>query len=87
MIMKETPIALRMDKVGILSLDVAAAVALAQPMDDFALVDFLLTLPSAGEVRDYVEMYLGASAAASAFATEFLRRTRADPQLAKGGGL
>lgn len=54
--------------------------------NDMTLLDFLLSLPSAGEVRDYVALYLGESEAATAFGAEFLRRKRADPALSSVGG-
>jgi len=42
--------------------------------DDLTLVDFLMSLPSEKEIREYVEFYLGKSAKASKFTTEFLFR-------------
>jgi hypothetical protein len=50
------------------------------------LVDFLLGLPSAGEVQEYVALYLGKTPQASAFAVELIRQKRADPSLAEGLG-
>ena len=41
------------------------------------------TGPASHQVQEYVEMYLGASSSAQAFSSEFLRRLRADPSLAK----
>ena len=54
--------------------------------DDMTLVDFLLGLPSAGEVQEYVTLYLGKTPQANAFATELIRQKRADPSLAEGLG-
>ena len=54
--------------------------------DDMTLVDFLLGLPSAGEVQEYVALYLGKTAQATAFAGELIRQKRADPSLAEGLG-
>jgi len=54
--------------------------------DDMTLVDFLLGLPSAGEVQEYVALYLGKTSQASAFAAELIRQKRADPSLAEGLG-
>ena len=54
--------------------------------DDMTLVDFLLGLPSAGEVQEYVALYLGKTPQASAFAVELIRQKRADPSLAEGLG-
>ena len=54
--------------------------------DDMTLVDFLLGLPSAGEVQEYVALYLGKTPQANAFATELIRQKRADPSLAEGLG-
>ena len=54
--------------------------------DDMTLVDFLLGLPSAGEVQEYVALYLGKTAQAAAFAGELIRQKRADPSLAEGLG-
>jgi PERQ amino acid-rich with GYF domain-containing protein len=54
--------------------------------DDMTLVDFLLGLPSAGEVQEYVALYLGKTPQANAFATELIRQKRADPSLASGLG-
>ena len=54
--------------------------------DDMTLVDFLLGLPSAGEVQEYVMLYLGKTPQANAFATELIRQKRADPSLAEGLG-
>jgi hypothetical protein len=54
--------------------------------NDLTLVDFLSSLPSAGEVRDYVALYLGEGERPTAFAVEFLRRKRADPALSAAGG-
>ena len=42
--------------------------------DDMTLVDFLLGLPSAGEVQEYVTLYLGKTPQANAFATELIRQ-------------
>jgi hypothetical protein len=47
--------------------------------DDLTLVDFLLSLPSAGEVTEYVQLYLGDSSRAAAFGNELSRATRANP--------
>jgi hypothetical protein len=47
--------------------------------DDLTLVDFLLSLPSAGEVTEYVQLYLGDSPRASAFGNELIRAKRANP--------
>jgi hypothetical protein len=41
---------------------------------DLTLVDFLLALGSAGEVQEYVALYLGTSPAAQQFAGEFITR-------------
>lgn len=54
--------------------------------DDMTLVDFLLGLPSAGEVQEYVALYLGKTPQAAAFAAELIRQKRADPSLANGLG-
>ena len=54
--------------------------------DDMTLVDFLLGLPSAGEVQEYVALYLGKTPQAMAFAAELIRQKRADPSLAEGLG-
>ena len=54
--------------------------------DDMTLVDFLLGLPSAGEVQEYVTLYLGKTPQANAFATELIRQKRADPSLAAAQG-
>ena len=54
--------------------------------DDMTLVDFLLGLPSAGEVQEYVALYLGKTPQAAAFAGELIRQKRADPSLADGLG-
>ena len=53
---------------------------------DMTVVDFLMSLPSAGEVRDYVALYLGDTEHAQAFGAEFLRRKRADPSLGAATG-
>ena len=47
--------------------------------DDLTLVDFLLSLPSAGEVTEYVQLYLGDSPRAAAFGNELIRAKRANP--------
>ena len=47
--------------------------------DDLTLVDFLLSLPSAGEVTEYVQLYLGNSPRAAAFGNELIRAKRANP--------
>ena len=47
--------------------------------DDLTLVDFLLSLPSAGEVTEYVQLYLGTTARAAAFGNELIRIKRANP--------
>jgi hypothetical protein len=60
--------------------------------DDLTLVDFLLSLPSAGEVTEYVQLYLGNSPRAAAFGNELIRAKRANPgaasveDLSSGGG-
>jgi hypothetical protein len=54
---------------------------------DLTFVDFLFTLPSAGEVQEYCATYLGADDRTAAFASEFLRRKRADPSLSSAGGV
>eukprot|EP00854_Cymbomonas_tetramitiformis_P000683 gene683-1138_t len=43
---------------------------------DTTLIDFLLTLPSDGEVMEYMGMYLGKSPNVTAYATEFIKRKR-----------
>ena len=53
---------------------------------DLTFVDFLFTLPSAGEVQEYCATYLGADERTAAFASEFLRRKRADPSLMSATG-
>ena len=50
--------------------------------DDLTLVDFLLSLPSAGEVTEYVQLYLGNSPRAAAFGNELIRVKRANPGMA-----
>ena len=55
--------------------------------DDITLVDFLLALPSAGEVQEYVELYLGKTARAQAFAAELIRQKRNNPKLSAGLGV
>ena len=47
--------------------------------DDLTLVEFLLSLPSAGEVTEYVQLYLGGTARAAAFGNELIRAKRANP--------
>lgn len=47
--------------------------------DDLTLVDFLISLPSAGEVTEYVQLYLGGTARAAAFGNELIRAKRANP--------
>jgi PERQ amino acid-rich with GYF domain-containing protein len=50
-------------------------------------VDFLLALGSAGEVQEYVALYLGTSAAAQQFAGEFItRKHRIGAQRVVAGG-
>jgi hypothetical protein len=52
--------------------------------DDTTLVDFLVSLPSAGEVTEYVQLYLGDTARAAAFGKELIRIKRTSPQITGG---
>ena len=52
--------------------------------DDTTLVDFLVSLPSAGEVTEYVQLYLGDTARAAAFGKELIRIKRTSPQIMGG---
>jgi hypothetical protein len=52
--------------------------------DDTTLVDFLVSLPSAGEVTEYVQLYLGDTARAAAFGKELIRIKRTNPQIMGG---
>ncbi|WPT17711.1 hypothetical protein PSENEW3_00005713 [Picochlorum sp. SENEW3] len=52
--------------------------------EDVTLCEFLMTVESNSEVADYVAAYLGATAAAATFSSEFLRRKLAE--LAAGTG-
>ena len=54
--------------------------------DDTTLVDFLVSLPSAGEVTEYVQLYLGDTARAASFANELIRLKRTNPGIVAGGG-
>ena len=54
--------------------------------DDTTLVDFLVSLPSAGEVTEYVQLYLGDDERAAAFGNELIRIKRTNPQIISGGG-
>ena len=54
--------------------------------DDTTLVDFLVSLPSAGEVTEYVQLYLGDNERAAAFGNELIRIKRTNPQIISGGG-
>ena len=54
--------------------------------DDTTLVDFLVSLPSAGEVSEYVQLYLGDDERAAAFGNELIRIKRTNPQIISGGG-
>jgi len=56
--------------------------------DDMTLVEFLMSLHSEKEIREYVEFYLGKSAKSSKFTTEFMFRMEAETKttLAKDGG-
>ena len=54
--------------------------------DDLTLVDFLLSLPSAGEVTEYVQLYLGDTARVASFANELIRLKRTNPGIVAGGG-
>jgi len=42
--------------------------------EDLTLIDFCMTLQSAGEIREYLAAYLGSNPQVSQFATEFIRR-------------
>lgn len=46
--------------------------------DDMTLIDFLLGLQSSGEIAEYIQVYLGKSAAVSSFTAEFVRRKHAE---------
>jgi len=46
--------------------------------DDMTLIDFLLGLQSSGEIAEYIQVYLGQSAAVSSFTAEFVRRKHAE---------
>ena len=52
--------------------------------DDTTLVDFLVSLPSAGEVTEYVQLYLGDTPRAAAFGKELIRIKRTSPQIMGG---
>ena len=54
--------------------------------DDMTLVDFLVSLPSAGEVTEYVQLYLGDTQRSAAFANELIRLKRTNPKIVMGGG-
>ena len=53
--------------------------------DDVTLVDFLLSLPSAGEVQEYVQLYLGDTERAKSFGAELIRIKRTSPGIVGGG--
>ena len=52
--------------------------------EDLTLVDFLLSLASAGEVQEYVGLYLGNTPKATEFGLELVKQKRADPSLKDG---
>jgi hypothetical protein len=52
--------------------------------EDLTLVDFLLSLASAGEVQEYVCLYLGNTPKATEFGLELVKQKRADPSLKDG---
>jgi len=52
--------------------------------EDLTLVDFLLSLASAGEVQEYVGLYLGNAPKATEFGLELVKQKRADPSLKDG---
>jgi len=52
--------------------------------EDLTLVDFLLSLASAGEVQEYVGLYMGNTARAQEFGLELIKQKRADPSLSQG---
>ena len=41
---------------------------------DMTLVDFLVSLGSAGEITEYIQLYLGTTSQIAAFTTEFIKR-------------
>jgi len=53
--------------------------------DDTTLVDFLVSLPSAGEVTEYVQLYLGDTERAKSFGAELIRIKRTSPGIVGGG--